>query len=403
MGLFSTAFRSAETTDTTGATRVGGFLGGLFGLGGALSADGKSAFTLSAFYNAVDTISSDGAMLPKAVFKKQGDKRITYKEHPANYLISVEPNPMMTAFDFWKVIRVITIIKGNCYVRIVRNGSTGKIEMLRLLDYNKMNVLEKDDKLYYNYAGEIIPGTDILHFKGFSLDGKMGVGIITFAAHQLGVSLEVQQYSGEVFKNKGIAYGIVTTDKMLQGPQRDAVSEGIGKSFSQLGKYKTALLDEGMKYEKVSVTPEEAQFLETNQFGVLEVCRWLNIAPHKLKVLDNANYSNIYQQSTEHVQYTLMRWVIADEQECNRKLFTDAERGDVYVKWNINFLLRGDLDMKQKWYAAMVYAGIFTRNEVRALEDMNPLDGLDEILQPTNLDTLKMVEQKLKELQDAGN
>jgi HK97 family phage portal protein len=139
------------------------------------------------------------------------------------------------------------------------------------------------------------------------------------------------------------------------------------------------MLDEGMKYKSISITPAEAEFLETNKYGVLEVCRWLNINPHKIKDFSAGNYANVYQQSIEHVQDSIIPWTTRIEQEVTRKTFQKGS--DKYFRMNVNALLRGDLTSKKDYYTAMTYAGVYTRNEIRALEEMNPIDGLDEILQ----------------------
>ena len=173
--------------------------------------------------------------------------------------------------------------------------------------------------------------------------------------------------------------------------------------MSGASKFKVPMLDAGMKYKSISISPAEAQFLETNKSGVLEVCRWLNIAPHKLKDITSGNYSNIYQQSIEHVQDSIMPRAVSREQELDAKLFSKKEQLTIYTKFNISALLRGDLAMKQGFYTAMVYAGIYTRNEVRALEDMNPIDGLSEILQPVNMQALSMANQLIKEQQNGNS
>jgi HK97 family phage portal protein len=157
------------------------------------------------------------------------------------------------------------------------------------------------------------------------------------------------------------------------------------------------MLDEGFKYKSISVTPQEAEFLASDKNAVVEVCRWLNIAPHKLKHLDNATFSNIQHQSIEHVQDSLLPWITRDEQELNRKLFTVVQRETLYTKFNEKFLLRGDLEARKNFYTAGIYSGFLTRNEVRSLEDMDPIDGLDEPLQPVNMQTLEMVENLTKQ------
>ena len=394
------------TRSTTNGQLSNGFGGLSWLIGGGTSAgtraNTKTAFTLSAFYNGVDQLSNDMAKLPKFVFKKNGDSREKYTAHPVNALISQAPNSLMNAFDFWKIIEISAIIKGNGFAEIVRNSFTGFPEELYYLDHDDVKVFIKDRKLSYEYKGRKIAPENMLHFKGFSFDGLMGIGIVTFAAKQLGITIDAQTYQQEVYKDRGLGYGVIESDLSVNATNKKALEDGFVTKMSSGNKFRVPMLDEGMKYKPISISPGEAQFLETNNAGVLEVCRWLNIAPHKLKDITSGTYSNIYQQSIEHVQDSMMPRVISREQELNKKLFASAEKENLYSKFNISVLLRGDLQMKQQFYTAMVYSGIYTRNEVRALEDMNPIDGLDEILQPVNMQALSIANELIKN-QNNGN
>lgn len=396
-GALSRTFttRSAEVKQLYG----GGVLGWL-GFGSAADATyatGKTAFTLSAFYNGVDQLSNDIAKLPKSVKKKTGKERLDYPEHPVNYLISDYPNDMMSAFDFWKVIIISVIVKGNGYAEIIRNAATGKVVSILHLDSDDVTVFESGNKLFYKYKGRTIASEDMLHFKAFSFDGKIGVSIITFAAKQLGVSLDAQGFQHDVYKDRGLGYGVIESDQDVTPENKKLLEAGFASKMASKDKFKVPMLDAGMKYKSITVTPAEAQFLETNKAGVLEICRWLNIAPHKLKVLDNANFSNIQHQSIEHIQDSILPWIIRCEQELKHKLFTDTEKQSLYVKFNEKVLLRGDLEARKNFYTALVYAGVMTRNEARALEDMNPIEGLDEILQPVNMQALSMANELMQQ------
>lgn len=377
---------------------------GLFGLpmlfnttGTGTKATPETALTLSAFYNAIDILSDDIAKLPKSVFKKEDKDRNKVDQHEINYLLSVRPNPKMSPYSFWKTIETLRLIKGNAYVQIIRNASTGKQIAWYILKNEDVKVLETNENLYYKHKEQLIDSADILHFKGFSLDGKVGVGVVTYAANQLGVSLEAQAYGTTIYKNRGLSYGVIESDLDVDDDNKKLISEGFTSKLAANSPHVAPVLDEGFKYKSIAITPAETQFLETNKNGIIEVCRWLNIAPHKLKELNNANYSNIYQQSIEHVQDSVLPRVMAAEQELNYKCFSTKEQESLYTKFNISVLLRGDLTAKSQFYTAMVYASIYTPNEVRALEDMNPIDGLDEPLQPVNMQALSMANELLKQ------
>lgn len=394
--VFKPQLRSAETLSLKQINT------GLFGLPMLFNtsqthATETTALTLSAFYNAVDILSDDIAKLPKTVFKKEGENRNKFTQHPVNNLLAKRPNPKMTPYDFWKTIELLRLIKGNAFAEIVRNQNTGVAIAWYIRDNHDVKVLETEDKLYYKYKDRLIDSSDMLHFKGFSLDGKVGVGIVTYAAAQLGVSLEAQKYGTTIYQNRGLSYGVIESDNSVTDQNKKLISEGFTAKMSEQNPHKAPVLDEGLKYKKISITPAEAQFLETHKNGIIEVCRWLNIAPHKLKDLTSANYSNIYQQSIEHVQDSVLPRVISKEQELDYKCFTEKERQNLYVKFNIASLLRGDLAAKSQFYTAMVYAGIYTRNEIRGLEEKNPIDGLDEMLQPVNMQALSIANQLIKD------
>lgn len=398
MSVIDRAFSDLFTRSAATSSVSGGFLDFSFLGGSGAAFTGKSAFTLSAFYNGVDQISNDIAKLPKGVYYKDGENRFPLPTHPVNYLMSVAPNEMMTSFDFWKIIIIAMIYRGNAYVRIIRNAITGKQEQWLFIPDNEIDVFEQSNKLYYKYKGEIIDGADMLHYKGFSFDGKIGVGIVRFAAKQLGIALNAQDYASVIYEDRGMGYGVIESEQDVTGDNKKAIEDGFVSKMMAKSPFKVPMLDSGMKYKSINISPAEAQLLETRKDVVIEVCRWLNLSPYKLKDLTNANYSNMYQLSIEHVQDSLLPWSIRLEQETLRKAFTDDEKRvkNMYIKFNEKFLLRGDLEARKNYYSAMVYAGIMTRNEARALEDMNPIDGLGEPLQPVNMQALSVATELLK-------
>lgn len=348
----------------------------------------KTSLTLSAFFNGVDQLSTDIAKMPKAVYRKQNGVRNRLSAHPANYLIATAPNDIMTAFDFWRVIVLLMLLKGEAFVQIHRNSSTGEEEFFDIMDNEKVDVKKSGMKLFYRYNGDEVKSENILHFKGFTLNGVRGISVISFAAANLGIQLDSQQYSGEIYSNRGLGYGVIETDSDVKNENKEKIVEGFTKRMNGKGPIKTAILDFGLKYKSISITPAEAQFLETNRFGIEDVARWLNMPVHKLKNLTNANFNTLEQQNIQYVVDCLMGWTAKIEAELKRKLFPKDNQFDDYVKFNEKIFLRGDAKSQAEYYAKMVYAGILTRNEVRELEDRNPIEGLDEILTPVNMELM---------------
>lgn len=397
-GLLDSVFRPLES----GSSSSGFFdlFPSFFKANGKTLATANTALMLPAFYNGVDQLSNDIAKLPKAVFLKEGESRKKLTDHPLNYLISTEPNEMMTAFDFWKLAVVLVILKGNCYVKVNRN-SNGVEQSLVIQDNSDVVVKRLGDKLFYFIKGESHLSSDILHFKAFTLNGITGVSVIKWAAHNLGIALDSYEYASDIYSDRGLGYGVIESEKGVDTAAKKLISDGFTRKMAEKNKFKVPVLDEGLKYKPITVTPAEAQFLETNKNAVNEIARWLNIAPHKLKDLTNANYSNIQAQSIEHVQDSLLPWTIRIELELNRKMFSREDSEIKYVKFNEKVLLRGDSEARKNYLTQLVYAGIITRNEARALEDLDPIQGLDEPLTPVNSQLLDfMLKKNEKELKD---
>lgn len=347
----------------------------------------KTSLTLSAFFNGVDQLTKDIAKMPKGIYRKNGRVREKLNTHPAHYLIATAPNEIMTSFDFWRVVVVLMLLRGEAFIHIVRDPS-GKEEFFDILDNDKVDVKKVKRKLVYTLEGNTIDSADILHFKGFTLNGIRGISVISFAAHNLGVQLDTQQYSGEIYSKRGLGYGVIESDQAVDDGNKKQIVEGFKNRMNEKGAIKVAALDFGLKYKSISITPQEAQFLETGRFGIEDVARWLNMPVHKLKSLTDANFSTLEQQNIQYVVDCLMGWVNNIEAELNRKLFPKEHPYDDYVKFSEKGFLRGDAKSQAEFYVKMVYAGIYSRNEVRELEDRNPIDGLDEVLTPVNMELM---------------
>lgn len=397
-GLLDSVFSPLESSSSSSS--FFDLFPSFFKANGKTLATANTALMLPAFYNGVDQLSNDIAKLPKAVFLKEGESRKKLTDHPLNYLISTEPNEMMTAFDFWKLAVVLVILKGNCYVKVNRNNN-GVEQSLVIQDNSDVVVKRSGDKLFYFIKGESHLSSDILHFKAFTLNGITGVSVIKWAAHNLGIALDSYEYASDIYSDRGLGYGVIESEKGVDTAAKKLISDGFTRKMAEKNKFKVPVLDEGLKYKPITVTPAEAQFLETNKNAVNEIARWLNIAPHKLKDLTNANYSNIQAQSIEHVQDSLLPWTIRIELELNRKMFSREDSEIKYVKFNEKVLLRGDSEARKNYLTQLVYAGIITRNEARALEDLDPIQGLDEPLTPVNSQLLDfMLKKNEKELKD---
>ena len=380
--------------------------GGFFNLFSGVTRKGKpvndqTALTLSAFYNGVQILCNDYAKLPKSVYRKEDDNRVKVSDHELTFLVSKKPNSYMTAFTFDEVMLQSALLKGNAYAIIKRSSLTGKTLSIEFVDQSvsTVKIFKTVSGLLYEIDGNRFLSTDILHIKGMSSNGIVGVSVLQYAAQSLGLSISAQEYASDYYDTKGEGTGIVTSQKDLKPEQIKAYSGALSNALSADKKFKVAVLDSSSSFQHIKLTPQEAQFLQTAKAGVEEVARWLNLPPHKIKSLENATFSNIEHQEISHISDSILPWALKFKAEYDTKLFSDSElKSGHYFHFNHNSLLRADLTTQAEYFAKMIFCGVFTRNEVRKLLDFNAILGLDEPLTPVNAQTLELIDAKLNEL-----
>lgn len=366
-----------------------------------------SALTLSAFYNGVNIIANDYAKLPKGIYKKSKDgKGREEVQHELKYLINTRPNNFMTAFDFDRVMIIDTIIKGNGIAVKEIDNRTGALLALHYVDQRESSVyiFKRDGKLWYKIDGRLYTSEDVIHISGFSYNGIYGVGVITHAARSLGVYIKSEQFADDYYENKGVGTGILTTSKQMKPDAKIALGEAVSNMFLTKSRWTVPVIDEAANFEHLKITPQEAEFLTSQEHGVSEVARWLNINPSKLK--NNKDINNSISESLErqHVNDSILPYAIKAQQEYSYKLLTDAEKkAGYYIKCNTKSLLTADMSAQADYFSKMLFAGVYTRNEVRAYLEKNPLTGLDEPLTPVNTEIWDVIQAKLKQLEKNEN
>lgn len=285
------------------------------------------------------------------------------------------------------MIGVNASLHGNSYTRIYF-GSNSRPGELEPLSSNQVSspVLYKR-KLYYEVEGEkdLIPNSEMIHIKAMSLNGYSGLSPIKAAAENIGISLAAQKFGAKFFENGAHLGGAVTHPGQLkkEGYERlknDFAAKNAG--VDNVGK--TLILEEGMKYEKIGIPPEDAQFIETRQFGRSEIAGIFRVPPHMIADMSESSYSNIENQDINFAKHTLLPWIARIEQEFNKKLFRESEKGRFYIKFNLNGLLRGNSQDRAQFYKEMWQMGVFTQNDILELEDMNTFDGGERRYIPTN-------------------
>lgn len=362
-----------------------------------------SSLTLSPFFCAVNTISNSLALLPWASFKEEGKNKEIAKDHPVHYLIYREPNSYMTAFTFKFIMAKAVFMDGNAYARIVRNNRTGEIEAYQYLNPSDVTIIENEGKLFYRYKGTIFSASEIIHVPGFSDDGVCGRSIIKYAADNLGVSLAAQKFGSDSFNDQGLGYGVIESEKSVHKDKKIEIADAVSARFQTGNKFRTAMLDEGMTYKSISLTPAEAQFVETYMSGIGDIARWFSIPLHKLHVSGEGGYNFVVEMGLEYLQTAVMPLAEKFKQEFERKSFTVSERlAGYHINLNYRKLLQANPKARAQYYKDLYYLGAINSNEIRLLEDMNPRDDEngDDFVQMSNV--LNEMQLK-KQLQEQSN
>jgi len=377
-----------------------------FGFGSAVTSNKKTitahgSMKISGFFCGVRNISDSLAVLPKQVYSRDGDKRTALLDHPITKLIYRTPNLCMTAFTFWRSFAVCMLVKGNGFAQIVRNGAGWPVE-LKLLHPDDVTVYESEGQLYYKVTGidRWLFSDEMFHVPGFTFDGKVGVSVIRYAADNLSMNLSADAFAVDAYDDRAITYGVIETDTTgLNESGKKNLKKIFEANLNTGKKNRVTVLDDGMKYKPISLSPQEAMFIEAKASGVADIARWLNIPLHKLHVSGEGGYNFLVQMSMEYLQATIQPLAEQIKQEVERKLITERGKSTgEYAYFNYKKLLEVDPKTRAEYYKNMVYIKAMNPNEVRKLEDMNPYDGGDEFLQMANMMT---EEQIKKELQDA--
>lgn len=349
----------------------------------------RIAVGIPAVYTCVDIKSSDIAMLPRHLFKrtKEGRERVT--DDDQLFLIKTQPNEHMNAYDFWRLLLIDKYLWGNGYA-LKEINEYGRAVSYTILKPYEVDVYQDDrtgQVVYTNLKNQkVYPPDRIIHLKGFTFDGLKGISVVTLArlAFQKGISLD--KFAAHFYHNKtNLAGWIEYQDWFEDDEQMDKLLETWNRKYRGYGKSDVAVLAGGTKYHSITMPMSDAQFIENQKFTLEQIAMLFRIPPTRLGFLDNANRSNMEGTFLEYATYTLQSECVQIEQELNIKIVRPSQKNTHYWKLEIKALLRGDHKSMAEWINTMINRGIMTPNEIRALEDLNPIPEGNRILLPMNM------------------
>jgi HK97 family phage portal protein len=359
----------------------------------------QTALSIAAVWAATHNISEDISKLGLPLYRftdPERQNREKVYDHPLYAILNEAPNAEMSAMTFRETLTAHLMGYGNAYAEIIRTGS-GEVKRLEILEPQKMEVRRVDEKIVYKYDGStVLPARKVLHVKGLGYNGLMGYSVVRMARESLGLAKAAEGFGAAMFGNN-CQPGLVAVHPETMSEQAE---QNLRRTLERAGKgenaFKVLVLEEGLKLDKLAITPEDAQYLSTRNFEIEEVCRWFRIPPSKIHHLLKANFNTLEMQSLEYVTDTLMGWCVRWEKEIKRQLLNQPGDRDLYVEHNLDALLRGDIKTRAESYAKGRQWGWFSVNDIRKKENMPPIgEAGDVYLSPGNMMDVKNMDQMM--------
>lgn len=351
--------------------------------------DEDAALRFTAVYAAIKLLAENIASLPKSVKEMTGDGFEDADNHPVSRILRVAPNGYMDPFTLWFTGIASLLGKGNFYA-VIERGSDGRPKALHPLDPDWVTV--SFDNGVKGYKVNSIPpsfqflnGTylehEMIHVMLFTRDGLIGIDPISYNAAAIGRGIAANKFSADFYRRGGQIKGVLEMENSLGDEAYEKFMRHYGAAADN---FEVPLLEYGIKYKDVGISPVAAQLLQTETFSIDDIARIFCIPPHLLAELSHATFSNIEQQNIFFGEFSLRPICKRIEVQLETKLFSDAERGRYSIKFDLKGLMRGDAVARANYYTSGINAGWMTPNEARRLEEMKALPGLDSPRMPMN-------------------
>jgi len=363
----------------------------------------QTALQISTVWACARVIAESIAALPwhcyERVPDRRGRTRRERRDDAVAWLLATQPNPEMNAYAFRETLALHALTWGNGYAEIERTAD-GRPAWLWLITPDRVTVERSAlGGIQYRVSNggvqdSILAASDVFHLKGPSTDGMTGLSPIAQARRAMGLSLALERFGANFFANGAHPGAVLEHPGKLGEQAHKNLRDSIQAQISGENALKPFILEEGMKWSPMTIPPDAAQFLESRKFQVAEICRWYRVPPHMVGDLERATFSNIEHQQIEFVTHTLLPWARRLEAEADIKLYGAVNRGRVYTKLELAGLLRGDFKSRIEAYRSARHLSL---NDIRELEDLNPVEGGDEYLDQINLAPVDM----LRELAEA--
>lgn len=399
-GILTRLFERRTLDENTGRGLIDKIRGGGYGPTTAgITVTPDTALTYSAVFACVRVLAESIASLPFITYRRLpggGKERAT--DDPRYTLLHDRPNDEMTSAEWREALMVNTTLWGNGYSQVVPSLGGKPVALWPMLSKFMEVRREHGALMYYSSDNSVqeprLPGDQMLHIKSISLNGLMGISPIRMARQAIGLGMATEVYGAAFFGN-GAQPGVVLEHP---GKLSDDAYRHLKESWTEAhagpeNAHRPAILEDGVKMDKLTMPNDDAQFLETRKFQVTDIARWFRIQPHMIGDLSDATFSNIEHQGLDFVIHTLRPWLTRIEQPVDWRLFSAAEHGTYYAEMLVDDLLRGDIQSRYNAYSIAKQWGWMNSDEIRGKENMNPIPGGDVYITPLNYQPLTQIGQ----------
>lgn len=365
-----------------------------WGVGLALNYNGWStyktsqAMTLSAVYRCVEVISNSVASLPVKLYHIDNDGYKAEMKNELSYIIGKCPNKKMNSYTFYSLIVKDILLSGNAYALIIRSGS--KITGLQYIMPGAVNPIDRADHIEYQVTGMkgFVRQEDILHFMNYTDNGVFGISVLTHARRTLGIADAGDKAADNFYKSGGCTSGFLKFEGPSNSKQREDILSAwnMATSGPNSGPNGIAVLPANVDYTQLSVSPADAQLLESRKFQVIDICRFFGVSPTKCFDMDHASYSNVEATELAFLNDTLRPLLSKIEMEMEIKLCNDISFD---VKFDVSELLRTDKKSQAEYLTKLFNLGVLSPNEIRRELDMDKIEGGDIHVAQVNLTSIE--------------
>ncbi len=347
---------------------------------------------IAVVYACVNVISKCFATLPIRLHQEgeDGSKEVL-KRDPLHQLLATTPNPEMSSVDFRRVMQAHLSLHNNAYAEIVRNGAGRPAQIYPIHPANIQPHRSASGELIYEFKHQLdgrppVSASEIIHLRGLTFDGLYGYDPVSGLKDVFGLAMALDTNASKFFANDSKPGTILSTDQGLSDRAYNRLKESMEESRGVEKAHQYKIFEEGLKILTARQANRESQMDESRARQALEICRIYNVPPHKVQILDNATFSNIEEQQIDWVADCILPLAVTWEAALNRSLLTERDRiTGRFFKIDLRGLMRGKMQERADYYSKLITAGVMSRNEARVLEDLDPIEGLDAMLEPMNM------------------